>query len=237
MKAMIFAAGFGTRLKPFTLKHPKALCPVNGVPLLERNILYLKSFGITDLVINVHYFADQITSFLAKNNQFGCNIQISDETDAILETGGGLLKARPFLEDATFVVMNVDILTDLKLDQMILTHKESKALVTLAVSDRESSRKLLFNDDHLLSGWKNLSSNETRITREEKSYKEMAFSGVHLIDPKLFNLLEEQGKFSIIQPYLNLSKTNKIVSFNHSGGILIDVGRPESVSKAEQYFK
>ncbi|TDL99723.1 MAG: nucleotidyltransferase [Flavobacteriaceae bacterium] len=237
MKAMIFAAGFGTRLKPFTLSHPKALCPVNNIPLLERNILYLQSFGIKDFVINVHYFADQIRDFLKQKDYFGCNIEISDETDAILETGGGLLKARPFLENETFVLMNVDILTDLNLDLMLKQHQEKKALVTLAASDRSSSRKLLFDDLGRLCGWRNTSDQDQKIVRESDEYNPLAFSGVHIIEPELFSLFRQEGKFSIIETYLDLAPEQKIFSFDHTGGILVDVGKPESVIEAEKWFK
>jgi len=148
MKAMIFAAGLGTRLKPFTDNHPKALAVVNGKPLLQRNIEYLKSFGIDEIVINVHHFADQIIEFLEENNYFGIEIIISDETDQVLETGGGLVKAKDnFTED--FLVMNVDILTDLNLAEFIKAHQENKAIVSLAVSDRDSSRKLFFNEKNV----------------------------------------------------------------------------------------
>ncbi|WP_313567144.1 sugar phosphate nucleotidyltransferase, partial [Empedobacter sp.] len=147
MKAMIFAAGLGTRLKPFTDNHPKALAVVNGKPLLQRNIEYLKSFGINEIVINVHHFADQIIEFLEDNNYFGIEITISDETDQVLETGGGLVKAKANFEE-DFLVMNVDILTDLNLDKFIKAHQENKALVTLAVSNRNSSRKLFFNEQN-----------------------------------------------------------------------------------------
>ena len=237
MKAMIFAAGLGTRLKPFTENHPKALAIVNGKPLLQRNIEYLKSFGIDEVVINVHHFADQIIEFLEENNYFGIKITISDETDQVLETGGGLVKAKTnFKED--FLVMNVDILTDLHLTNFIKAHQENKALVTLAVSDRNSSRKLYFNDKKELKGWQNLKTQEEiKAVDSLDDLNDLAFSGIHVINPALFDKITETGKFSIMKVYMDLMKTESIIGFDHSGGILIDVGRPESVLEAEQYFK
>lgn len=237
MKAMIFAAGLGTRLKPFTENHPKALAIVNRKPLLQRNIEYLKSFGIDEVVINVHHFADQIIEFLEENNYFGIKITISDETDQVLETGGGLVKAKTNF-DEDFLVMNVDILTDLHLTNFIKAHQENKALVTLAVSDRNSSRKLYFNDKKELKGWQNLKTEEEiKAVDSLDDLNDLAFSGIHVINPALFDKITETGKFSIMKVYMDLMKTESIIGFNHSGGILIDVGRPESVLEAEQYFK
>ena len=237
MKAMIFAAGLGTRLKPFTDNHPKALAIVNGKPLLQRNIEYLKSFGIDEIVINVHHFADQIIEFLEENNYFGIEIIISDETDQVLETGGGLVKAKDnFTED--FLVMNVDILTDLNLAEFIKAHQENKAIVSLAVSDRDSSRKLFFNEQNELKGWRNLKTEEEiKAVDSLDNCKDLAFSGIHVISPTLFDKITEKGKFSIMKVYMDLMQTESIIGFDHSGGILIDVGRPESVIEAEQYFK
>ena len=237
MKAMIFAAGLGTRLKPFTDNHPKALAVVNGKPLLQRNIEYLKSFGINEIVINVHHFADQIIEFLEDNNYFGIEITISDETDQVLETGGGLVKAKANFEE-DFLVMNVDILTDLNLAKFIKAHQENKALVTLAVSDRNSSRKLFFNEQNELKGWRNLKTEEEiKAVDSLNELKDLAFSGIHVISPTLFDKITEKGKFSIMKVYMDLMKIESIIGFDHSGGILIDVGRPESVIEAEQYFK
>lgn len=237
MKAMIFAAGLGTRLKPFTDNHPKALAVVNGKPLLQRNIEYLKSFGINEIVINVHHFADQIIEFLEENNYFGIEITISDETDQVLETGGGLVKAKANFEE-DFLVMNVDILTDLNLADFIKAHQENKALVTLAVSDRNSSRKLFFNKQNELKGWRNLKTEEEiKAVDSLDNCKDLAFSGIHVISPALFDKITEKGKFSIMKVYMDLMQTESILGFDHSGGILIDVGRPESVTEAENFFK
>lgn len=237
MKAMLFAAGLGTRLKPFTENHPKALAPVNGKPLLQRNIEYLKSFGINEIVVNVFHFADQIIDFLNQNDNFGITIHISDERPEVLETGGGLVNAKHFF-DEDFLVMNVDILTDLNITEFITAHQENNALVTLAVSDRNSSRKLFFDETNALKGWKNLNSDEEIKCIETLDHcKELAFSGIHLINPKVFEMISETGKFSIMKVYMELMKTETILGFDHSGGILIDVGRPSSVLEAEEIFK
>lgn len=234
-KAMIFAAGLGTRLKPFTDSHPKALAIVSGKPLLQRNIEYLKSYGITEFVINVHHFADQIIDFLKENNYFDVNIQISDESDEVLETGGGLVKAKEFLGDESFLVMNVDILTDLYLEDLIQFHYQYQPLVTLAVTNRESSRKLLFQNNRELKGWKNLSTGE-EIIESNENLMERAFSGIHMINPRIFDLMPSQGKFSIMKTYMEAMKSESILGFDHSGDVLIDVGRTESVLEAEKHF-
>ncbi len=237
MKALIFAAGKGTRLKPFTDHHPKALATVNGVPLLERNIKYLKGFGITDFVINIHHFGDQIVTFLKKNDNFGCKIEISDESDELLETGGGLIFAKEFLNHGEdFLIMNADILTKINIDDFVSYHKEIKDFATLAVSDRESSRKLLFNDDLVLRGWLNVQTGEQRLAEFNKGFRPLAFSGVHCINPVIFDKIKRKGKFSVMEEYLDLMQTEKIHGFVHDS-ILVDVGRPESVIEAEKYFK
>lgn len=236
MKALIFAAGKGTRLKPFTDSHPKALVKVNNVPLLERNIKYLQSFGINDFVLNVHHFGDQIIEFLKENKNFGATIKISDEKDELLETGGGLLFAQHYLEDAEdFVIMNADILTDLNLGDLINEHKESKNFVTLAVSDRRSSRKLLFNEDHVLRGWLNVDTGEQKLAEFNKAFKPMAFSGIHCVNSSIFNKIKRRGKFSIMEEYFDLMKTDIITGFYHNAN-LIDVGKPEAVAQAEKLF-
>lgn len=237
MKALIFAAGKGTRLKPFTDFHPKALAKVNGTPLLQRNIEYLKSFGINDFVINIHHFGSQIVDFLKENNNFNCKIEISDEHEELLETGGGLVFARKFLDfDEDFLIMNADILTDLNITDLVEFHKKRKDFVTLAVSDRNSSRKLLFNDEMVLRGWMNVQSGEQRLAEFNKGFKAYAFSGIHCINPQIFSKIKRKGKFSIMEEYLDMMQTEEIHGFLHDSR-LVDVGRPESVIEAELYFK
>jgi N-acetyl-alpha-D-muramate 1-phosphate uridylyltransferase len=237
-KAMIFAAGLGTRLKPFTDKHPKALAPVNGKPLLQRNIEYLKQFGIKDIIVNVHHFADQIITFIEQNKQFGINISISHEVEEPLETGGGLKKAGWFFEDSKhpFVVCNADILTDLDLPKMYAYHQKKKGLATLAVTHRKTSRNFLFNDDNLLVGWENNKTGEHRISRASIVTYPGAFTTVHVIEPRMIPLIPQTGKFSIIDTYLELAKTNDIYVYDHTGDVVVDVGKPEQIQKAELYF-
>ena len=239
MKAMLFAAGLGTRLKPFTDKHPKALAIVNGKPLLQRNIEYLKKYGIRDFIINTHHFADQIENFLQEQNHFDVNITLSFEAEEPLETGGGLMKASWFFDGNTlpFLVMNADILTDLNPGDILSHHSKHKPLATLAVTNRKSSRNFLFNEDMILCGWINNITGETRMARpNEKKLQPGAFTCVHIIDPAIFHLIKQKGKFSIIDAYLDLARDNEIRGFLHNRDCVIDVGRPESIIEAEKYF-
>ena len=236
-KALIFAAGKGTRLKPFTDNHPKALALVNNVPLLERNIKYLQSFGVTEFVINVHHFGEQIVEFLKKNDNFGAKIEISDEKNELLETGGGLVFAKKYLEnEEDFLIMNADILTDLNITELVKFHKSHDNVASLAVSDRNSSRKLLFNEDMILRGWVNKTSGETRMAEFNNGFKELAFSGIHCLNSSIFAKIKRTGKFSIMEEYLDLMFDKHIQGFEYHAK-LIDVGRPESVIEAEKYFK
>jgi N-acetyl-alpha-D-muramate 1-phosphate uridylyltransferase len=239
MKAMIFAAGLGTRLKPFTDHHPKALAPVHGKPLLQWNIEYLRSFGITDIIVNVHHFAQQIIDCIDEHRGFGCHVNISDETDLVLETGGGLKKAADYLQDSDpFVVMNVDILTDFKLDQLIAAHQQHQPLATLAVTDRASSRNFLFDEQMQLCGWRNNKTGEVKMSEANDAPIAKAFSGIHVISPALLPLLNQwEGKFGMVDVYLELSKQYLIRGFDHSDSQLLDVGKPESITQAEAMFQ
>lgn len=237
MKAMLFAAGLGTRLKPFTDHHPKALAEVNGKTLLEHNIKYLQKFGIEDVIVNVHHFANQIEAIIEENSGFGSWVTISDERDEVLETGGGLLKAKPYLEnEEMFVVMNVDVLTNLDLGKMIEDHRQSDAIATLAVMQRDSSRQLLFDEHHMLCGWTNINTGEQKISREVLSMYPLAFSGIQVLSNKIFEM-PFKGKFSIIDVYLHFAKTEIIKCFDHTGNVFIDVGKPESLEKASYLFE
>lgn len=237
MKAMIFAAGLGSRLKPWTDTHPKALAIVNGKSLLQRNIEYLQKIGITQVIVNVHHFAEQIIDAIQYNNGWGSAITISDETEDVLETGGGLKKAAwYFAGEDDFVLMNADVLTDMKLGNMIEQHKEKKALATLATSNRSTSRYFLFNETGWLCGWENVQTGVRRIERDGYILHQQAFSGIHIINTGLLSLIKQVGKFSMVDVYLSLVKHDNIYSFNHTGARFIDVGKPESVIKAEALF-
>jgi NDP-sugar pyrophosphorylase family protein len=236
MKAMILAAGLGTRFKPWTDKHPKALALVNGKSLLERNLVYLQSFGIKEVLVNVHHFAEQIREAIIINDGWGSNIHISDESDEVLETGGGLKNAAEFFDQGSFILMNADILTDLDLNAMMSFHNEKKPLATLAVTNRRSSRYFLFDRNERLSGWRNTKTGEEKISIPGKELKEKAFSGIHVISPEIFPLIHLQGKFSIVDVYLELAGTHSILGFDHSGSKFVDVGRPEAVLIAEKLF-
>lgn len=234
-KALLFSAGLGTRLKPFTLSHPKALAKVNGKSLLERNIQYLEQAGIEEIIINVHHFANQIKDWVAQYTG-KANLIISDESDEVLETGGGLLKAKEFLKDCqTFFVMNVDILSKVDLENMMVYHNFNKADATLAVSDRKSSRLLLFNKALQLSAWKNVQSGEEKMVLPNENLTAFAFSGLQIISSNLLNDIPFTGKFSIIDLYLYWCRHYKIVAFRHPEFIL-DVGKPESILEAEKFF-
>jgi NDP-sugar pyrophosphorylase family protein len=233
---MIFAAGLGTRFKPWTDKHPKALAVVHGKSLLQRNVEYLQQYGITNVVVNVHHFADQIVEAIEKNKGWGSTITISDETDEVLETGGGIKKAAPLFTTDTIVVINVDILTDLDLGKLIVFHQQHGPLATLAVTNRTTSRYFLFNEENTLCGWRNTKTGEEKIARTNPTYIPKAFSGIHVINKKLLSLIQREGKFSMVDVYLDLAATHTIKGFDHSGSRFIDVGKPDSVAQAEQLF-
>ena len=244
---MILAAGLGTRLKPFTDHHPKALAIVNGKSLLQRNIEYLQQYGIYEVVVNVHHFADQIIDAVEKNNGWGSVVTISDETDEVLETGGGLVRAKNyFIEEERWILMNADILTDLPLDRMIAADEifEAKAegdlVATLAVTNRTTSRNLIFNTAGTLCGWKNNTTSEEKWAnplKDKSTAVPKAFSGIHIVHQAFFDAVQLSGKFSMIDAYLQLAQHYAIHYFDHSDGILLDVGKPESLEKANSLFK
>ena len=244
---MILAAGLGTRLKPFTDHHPKALAIVNGKSLLQRNIEYLQQYGIYEVVVNVHHFADQIIDAVEKNNGWGSVVTISDETDEVLETGGGLVRVKNyFIEEERWILMNADILTDLPLDRMIAADEifEAKAegdlVATLAVTNRTTSRNLIFNTAGTLCGWKNNNTSEEKWAnplKDKSTAVPKAFSGIHIVHQAFFDAVQLSGKFSMIDAYLQLAQHYAIHYFDHSDGILLDVGKPESLEKANSLFK
>ena len=234
---MIFSAGLGTRFKPWTDTHPKALAIVNSKSLLQRNIEYLRQYGITDLVVNVHHFPEQIIEAIEVNKGWGSNVLISDESDEVLETGGGLMKARHLLKsDKIFISVNVDILTNLDLNKLMAFHQQHKPLVTFGVTNRKSSRVLLFDNDNRLCGWKNLQTGQEKISIDKPNLVEKAYSCVVIYQPEIFSLIKQTGKFSIMDTYLDLAAEHVILGYDHSGDDLVDVGKPESVAIAEKLF-
>ncbi|HMP85626.1 MAG TPA: sugar phosphate nucleotidyltransferase [Lacibacter sp.] len=237
MKAMIFAAGLGTRFKPWTDQHPKALALVNGTPLLQRNIEYLQQYGITDVVVNVHHFADQVIEAVERSKGWGSRITISDERGELLETGGGLLKARSLLEsDVPFLTLNVDILTNLNIHALLQFHRHHQPLISFGVTNRLTSRNFLFDSEHRLCGWRNRTTGEERISISKPGLVERAYSCVVVMEPRVFGLIRQQGKFSITDTYLDLAAEHVILGYEHSGDLLVDVGKPESVAVAEAMF-
>jgi len=242
MKAMIFSAGLGTRFKPWTDKHPKALALVNGKSLLQRNIEYLQQYGIKEVIVNVHHFAGQIIDAVEKNKGWGSNIIISDETNEVLETGGGLLKAKElFTPGEKFITCNVDILTDLDISKLLAFHEKNKPLVSFGVTDRKTSRYFLFDENNRLCGWRNTKTNEERIevAGADDSVSmliQKAYSCVVVFEYDIFRLIPFTGKFSLVDVYLTLAKDHLILGYDHSGNKFADVGKPESLATAESLF-
>lgn len=245
MNAFILAAGLGTRLKPWTLSHPKALVPVGGVPMLERVILRLRNEGFDNIVVNVHHFSEQIISFVA-NNDWGVNIAISDETDRLLDTGGGLLKASQLFAHSpgSVLVHNVDILSDAPLKEIMKLHKESGRDVSLITSPRHSSRKLIFDAEGSLSGWHNLSTDEYRPSGFVPNHDmhESAFSGIYIMEPKALEALRDYAdrigsdKFPIMDFFLSSPENTNIGEIRLEALNLIDIGKPETLREAESLF-
>ncbi len=237
LKAIIFSAGLGTRFKPWTDKHPKALAIVNGKSLLQRNIEYLQQYNITDVIVNVHHFPAQIIDAIQTNKGWGSNVIISDESNEVLETGGGLLKAKHLLNGhQPFLSLNVDVLTDLDINKLISFHHEKKSLVSFAVTERTTSRNILLDKDGRMCGWRNNSTGEEKIVIRKEGLQPFAYSCVVVYEPGIFSLIKQQGKFSIMDTYLQLAANNLIVGYNHTGDKWVDVGKPESVAVAEKLF-
>lgn len=237
MRAMIFSAGLGTRFKPWTDKHPKALALVNGKPLLQHNIEYLQRFGITEIIVNVHHFADQVVDTLQKNDGWGSTIFISDERDELLDTGGGLLKAKHlFTPGERFLTCNVDILTDLDIYKLVAFHDLHAPLISIAVADRNTSRYLLVDEANRISGWTNVKTGEEKLPRPQTNLSKKAYNCVGVFEYDVFNQSALTGKFSLIDVYLELAAKQTILGYDHSADRWVDVGRPESVPVAEKLF-
>jgi len=243
VKAMILAAGLGTRLRPLTDDRPKALVDVGGRTMLEITLSRLRAFDIRDVIINVHYFADMIVEYLRKNKSFGMRIEISRE-EVLLDTGGGLKKAAGFfLEDprdfeTPFILHNVDVISTIDFRGMAQFHTENRALATLAVQDRETSRYLLFDGRHQLCGRRTVRDQKDELVRPSQSAQALAFSGIHIISPRLLELMVEDGVFSIITTYLRLAaEGERILAFRADDYYWRDMGRPDDVLQAARDLK
>jgi mannose-1-phosphate guanylyltransferase len=243
MKAMILAAGLGTRLLPLTTGRPKALVEIAGRTLLEITLSRLRAFGIREVIINVHHFADMILEYLKTNDNFGMRIEISRE-EVLLDTGGGLKKAAYFfLEDSDcfdepFILHNVYVHSTIDLPRMVQVHTESRALATLAVQDRETSRYLLFDEQLQLCGRRSGRDQKTEFPRASLQAQALAFCGIHVISPRLFAMMMEEGAFSIINSYLQVaSRGNKIFGFRADEYYWRDVGSLDNLMQAERDLK
>jgi NDP-sugar pyrophosphorylase family protein len=246
MKAMVLAAGLGTRLRPLTNDRPKALVEVAGHTLLEITLTRLRAFGVREVIVNVHHFADLVVDYLKKNNNFGMRVEISRE-EVLLDTGGGLKKAGWFfLEgsgDEPFLLHNVDVISTIDLNRLVQFHRGHDALVTLAVQHRKTSRYLLFDDQNQLCGRQSGSDQPPEIVRPSAHVpsthtQALAFSGVHVISSRFLPLMTEQGVFSIIASYLRLAgQGEKILAFPADDSYWRDLGKPENIAQAEQDVK
>ncbi len=238
MKAMIFAAGIGSRLKPYTIHKPKALVEVGGKPILEWIIQKLINTGINQIIINIHHFGEQIIEYLNEKKHFGINIEISDERTLLQDTGGGLKKAAWYLEgDDPFLLHNVDILSVINLEELIHFHKKTNPLATLAIKKRPGSRFLLVNKKNQLCGWENIKTGEKIISRPCDDLVRTAFSGIHVVSPAIFPLIKEEGIFSITELYLRLAADQRLLGFDHSQDYWNDLGTPETLFQAESAIK
>ena len=243
MKAMILAAGLGTRLRPLTDDRPKALVEVAGHTLLEITLSFLRSVGVREVIINLHHFSDMVPEYLKKNGNFGMRIEISRE-DVLLDTGGGLKKAAWFfLEDASsaeepFLVHNVDVISRIDLQRVVQSHRERQALATLAVQDRATSRYLLFDEQDCLCGRQAGRNQPPQMARPSRRARTLAFSGIHVISPRIFSLMTEEGPFSIIDSYLRLAaQGEQILAFPADEYDWRDLGTPENVAQATDDVK
>jgi len=239
MKAMILAAGLGTRLRPLTDDRPKALVEIAGRTLLEITLTRLRTFGVRDVIINAHHFADMIVEYLKTNRDFGMRIEISRE-EVLLDTGGGLKKAAWFFlensSDEPFILHNVDVLSAIDLERMVRFHAENQALATLAVQERDASRYLLFDEQFQLCGRR--SSEKTEMARPAATTQARGFCGIHVISPRIFSLMTENDVFSIIPCYLRLAaQERKILGFRADEYYWRDLGKPDNVLQAAQDLK
>ena len=241
MKAMILAAGLGTRLKPFTNNTPKALVPILGKPAIEHVILKLKNQGFNEIIINIHHFADQIIDFIKSKNYFDIRIEFSDEREKLLETGGAIKKASWFFnEDESVLIHNADIISDVDLSAVYNNHIHSKAMATLVVNDRKTSRYLFFDHNNNLKGWINEKDGQTVSSSDYNSmnHHKLAFFGIHVLSGKAISLMKRfPDKFSIINFYLSICDNNSVSAYIAKDNYMVDVGKLTSLNKAEEFLK
>ncbi len=234
MKAMILAAGKGTRLRPLTDSKPKVLMEICGLTMLEHQINYVRSFGVEEIIINVHHLAEQVEDFI-RHKHFGCRIEISDERDQLLDTGGGLKKTAWFFDDGEpFFLLGSDMYTDLDLSSMLSYHRKHNPLATLAVKKRNSTRDFIVDEDNLLCGWKNNLTGEEVITRTSTTtLSYYGFSVIHVISPAIFDLISEKGVFSMTALYLRLSSQYPVKAFIQNQSQWYEFGRIENLHDAQ----
>lgn len=239
MDGMILAAGVGRRLRPLTDRTPKALIRVGGVPMLERVAARLIGAGVDRLVVNVHHHAGQVRRYLEEREGFGVEVRVSEEAELPLETGGGLLQARShFRGDAPFFLHNVDVISDADLSALYRAHLESGALATLAVSDRTSSRRLRFDSRGLCGRVDARTGAHETVRASSGAVREQAFAGIHVISPRFFDLLEEQGTFSIMDAYLRLARQgHEIRRFDITGALWLEIGDPDRLERARRHLR
>lgn len=238
MKAMVFAAGLGTRLRPYTNDRPKALVEVQGKTLLEIVLSRLHSFGVGEVIVNVHHYADKVIAHLQRHDNFGIKVHVSDERECLLDTGGGLLHAQHLLGPEPFLIHNVDILSDIDISDLYNAHLQNPCLSTLAVRQRETSRYLQFNESGQLCAWKNKHTGERKVSRPAENLTDWAYSGVAVVDPSLFAFFPDDKKvFSIIEVWLSAAKKGAIRNFPHDDTNWLDVGKPEALAQAEKELR
>ena len=236
MQAMILAAGLGTRLKPITEDVPKALVKINGVTLLEIAIRKLIDNDFRKIVVNVHHFADKVKEFL-NNNTFAADIFISDESDLLLDTGGGIKNAKKYFDDSPILIHNVDIISNLNLKEFYQYHISDDSIASLVVSKRISSRYLLFDHNNILCGWQDVKKDEKIIVIDKPSLQQLAFNGIHILNPEIIKYFPDEKVFSIIKAYLKIAETEDIHAYVSNNIKWVDVGKFDSLQKAEELVK
>jgi len=236
MKAMIFAAGKGTRLGDITATRPKALLEIHGKTAIRMAVERLTSHGFDDIIINVHHHPEQMIKAINNLRKEGFRLTVSDESDLLLETGGGLYKAKWFFDDRPFLLYNVDIITDIDLYELYSYHIAGGGIATLAVRDAPDERVFLTDKDGLVKGWRNKKTGEEVITGNIKNLNEKAFSGIHIVEPEIFRFMNE-GVYSMTSLYIKLAGHQKISTFNHNKGYFFDIGTPIDIEKASSFLQ